>query len=107
MEKNMISHKLLPVAHRPLNTILNQPFNNHEQEAKALAVPEINLPIDHILFLSFKKSLALERSHIFLFQYIKKLETLSKVSYTMRPKTEDVIMKNISYLKNPGPDTYQ
>lgn len=107
MEKNMILHKPLPVARRSLNTILNQPFNNHEQEVKASAVPEINLLIGHILFHSFKKFLAQEKYHIFLFQYIEKLEALSKVSYTMRPKTEDVIKKNFSYLKNPGPDTYQ
>jgi hypothetical protein len=25
----------------------------------------------------------------------------------MRPKTEDVIKKNLTHLKNPGPDVYQ
>lgn len=65
MEKNMILHKLLPVVHRPLNTNLNQPYNNQELGVKALAVQEINLLIDHILSLSFKKFLALERYHIF------------------------------------------
>lgn len=65
MEKNTTLHKLLPVVHRPLNTILNQPYNNQEPEVKALAVQEINPLIDHILSLSFKKFPALERYPIF------------------------------------------
>jgi hypothetical protein len=30
-----------------------------------------------------------------------------RVSYSLRPKTDDVIGKNLSYLKNPGPGAYQ
>lgn len=82
-------------------------YKKHVQEVVALDVQEINLLIDHILFLNFKKFLAQAMYHLYLFQYIEKLETLSKVSFTMRPKTDDVIKKNFSYLKNPGPDSYQ
>lgn len=32
---------------------------------------------------------------------------MSTISYTMRPKTQDVIKKNLTCWKNPGPDTYQ
>jgi hypothetical protein len=45
--------------------------------------------------------------HFNLFQYIEKVDTKSKVSFTMRPKTVDVIKKNFSYLNNPGPGVYQ
>jgi hypothetical protein len=30
-----------------------------------------------------------------------------RVSYSLRPKTDDVIKKNFTYLKNPGPGAYQ
>lgn len=42
-----------------------------------------------------------------LFQYIEKMDSKSTISYTMRPKTQDVIKNNLSCWKNPGPDTYK
>jgi len=29
------------------------------------------------------------------------------ISYSLRPKTNDVITTNLTYLKNPGPNAYQ
>lgn len=106
MAKSMTSRKHSPAVLQPRSISLSRSWRNPEAGEKALDVPGINHQIDHIWFLNFKRFPDQELYYFFYSQYGGKLETFSKVAFTMRPKTEDIIKKNYSFLKNPGPGSY-